>query len=341
MERVVHGDNKKPALTLLRCGYAVVPGMLLTCLFMLWALYIATDTTRVIRCFVFGLTVLYVMLLLGVVTCGDWWKTPRCKNWLGTWCYDSVALTLHSIFSMTELNNEFPEVTYLTDGGHVDNTGLMAYQTVMRHRQETGGTVFMVDGTFYKEGVPFNDLEWALDDAQRRLGARLCRNSVTIIAYDDDGEKCAKQEFAGGIVEAMTHVRDFPDEARYVVLGPIKISLQLEDDDSAAFRVYFGRLLPGAKTPGMCCECCHSCCNLCACSRECSKQFFGEFPSHLTGCQFFTKTLFQEYQDATTKLGQAMRDLALAHDAAGDTPECNEPGCCVQNTCALPLDVTM
>src|SRR5690606_9688088 len=113
------------SLTVRRCRpCATYPAVISWIILVFWGLYISGVAEAVIRWLVLILTLLYAAGLVAVVSCGNYIpaSAPNWKGGIGGYCYDAVVLMLHSILEMTETSNEFPQLTYLTDGGHVDNT---------------------------------------------------------------------------------------------------------------------------------------------------------------------------------------------------------------------------
>jgi hypothetical protein len=250
--------------------------------------------------------------------------------------------------------SSFPNMVYLSDGGHVDNTGLVAL--IITHLNgmscktlqgnDCSRRVCMVDGGASSVD-PVKELKEAISLVRTKLACHVRwtdKSSVYLRKFyeSDWSEQAQAEKWEVPISDCIDGVprsdcidevldslvpllaRSNPDHHRsaYLVLGPIKITGPKIVGSATPLKldVYYARLLPKGEYPavnGACCMCCHV---ETGCAAFVSPCLFGKFPNHGTHVQFFTERLFNIYHRSGQVLGaKIVKLLAPAPPAQGST----------------------
>ena len=219
---------------------------------------------------------------------------------------------IREILSINNVGEVPPAILYLSDGGHVENLGLLP---LLKRRMRR---IIVTDGgfkaSFEAAGI---DLLHSLDMARRKLRCSFTGTDGRDI-YEDIRDHFVepklekfsrKYEFRVHYYEKDNHtgVSRKVGEGIILLLAPRHPSEGIVGDEMNSWSEYEadtglklkakrwgnGPYLSGDEAnrlTGACSDCCH-----CSCCKVLSEPLFGRFPQHSTANQFFTQDLFSAY----------------------------------------------
>jgi len=214
--------------------------------------------------------------------------------------YSFPVRQVHQSLGAVWENPKPPPLLYLSDGGHIENLGLVE---LLRRCNET---ILVVDAMAADPKYhPFCQLLAAMDRARQGI-----RSSI----QDVDPDLAPETERRTTDVircsfRPPSEIDDVIDVEQWLEANLdapyIKIGVSYHTEEGWLLRegmIHYVRL-QGAEGlrkrenhsyhnyPGICCECCHD---------QPWTRMFGEFPNHGTASQFFTPTLFEVYAEMSS-----------------------------------------